>query len=99
MPHDPRRFVDAVDFATSPGSGRDIKKIRDQLNLPEGPSILITDKAKFIMSDEGWLLHSILDSFTFEQATEGLPWSLKPPISGPIETDATIISALAQINY
>ena len=51
------------------------------------------------MSDDGWLLHSILDSFTFEQATEGLPWSLKPPISGPIETDATIISALAQINY
>ena len=46
------------------------------------------------MSDEGWLLHSILDSFTFEQATEGLPWSLKPPISGPIETDATIISCI-----
>ena len=36
-----------------PWPGKDIKKIRDQLNLPEGPSILITDKAKFIMSDEG----------------------------------------------
>ena len=67
--------------------------------MAEGPSILVTDKAKFIMSDQGWLLHSMLDNFTFAEATEGLPWSLEPPISGPIETDPKIISALAQINY
>ncbi len=99
MPHDPRRFVEKVDFATSPGSGKELSIYREQHNLAGGPSVLITDKAKFIMSEEGWILHSILNDFTFPEAIEGLPWSLASPISKPIEVHSSIIPALKQINY
>ena len=98
MPHEPRRFVDKVDFVTSPGSGLELDKLRSKYKLGRGPSLLITDRAKFKMSVDGWYLHSILKDFSYEDAIEGLPWNLKPPASEPIIINQDIISSLDAIN-
>ena len=98
MPHEPRRFVNDVDFITSPGSGSEIDKLRDKYKLGRGPSMLITDRAKFKMSPDGWYLHSILQDFSYQDAIEGLPWELKKPSNNPIIVDSKIIDSIDTIN-
>jgi len=97
MPHDPRRFVEKVDFITSPGSGAAFDKLRVKYQLGKGPSILITDKAKFVMSPSGWNLDSILDDFTYEEAIEGIPWKLSVN-NKRIKIDQDILSKVDSIS-
>ena len=87
-----------VDFITSPGSGSEIDQLRDKYKLGSGPSMLITDRAKFKMSPDGWYLHSILQDFSYEDAIEGLPWELKKPSNNPIIVDSKIIDSIDTIN-
>ena len=44
MPHDPRRFVDNVDFVTSPG----LSDARSGLSLPPGPTFLLLSEASLL---------------------------------------------------
>ncbi len=97
MPHDSRRFVEKVDFITSPGSGSAFDKLRKKYQLGRGPSILITDKAKFVMSPSGWKLDSVLNDFTYEEAVEGIPWKLTEN-NNKIKIDQNILNKVDSIS-
>ena len=97
MPHDSRRFVKKVDFITSPGSGSEFDKLRKKYHLGRGPSILITDKAKFVMSPSGWKLDSVLNDFTYEEAIEGIPWKLAAN-KNTIKIDQNILNKVDSIS-
>ncbi len=97
MPHDSRRFVEKVDFITSPGSGSAFDKLRKKYQLGRGPSILITDKAKFVMSPSGWKLDSVLNDFTYEEAVEGIPWKLTEN-NNKIKIDQNILDKVDSIS-
>jgi glutaconate CoA-transferase, subunit B len=73
MPHDPRRFVEKVDFITSPG--RDAA--RAGLNLPPGPVSLITERARFSFESGVAQLATTMPGFTEAEAIEGIPWDIK----------------------
>jgi glutaconate CoA-transferase, subunit B len=73
MPHDPRRFVEKVDFITSPG--RDAA--RAGLNLPPGPVSLITERARFSFESGVAQLAATMPGFTEAEAIEGIPWDIK----------------------
>tara|TARA_Y100000590_G_scaffold452259_1_gene595113 strand:+ start:96976 stop:97716 length:741 start_codon:yes stop_codon:yes gene_type:complete len=99
MPHDPRRFTENVDFITSPGSGIELMEQRRKYDLGKGPSILITDRAKFIMSDQGWCLDSVLSGFTHEEAVEDLCWDLKQTEKEDITIDESVLKSLHKLDY
>ena len=71
MPHEPRRFVEAVDFITSPGAH---VASRSTLSLGAGPCVLVTSRARFVMEDGEWRLAQTYAGFTDADAMEGLPW-------------------------
>ncbi|MEX2450355.1 MAG: CoA-transferase [Rhodospirillales bacterium] len=72
MPHDPRRFVDRVDFITSPG----VDKKRAALKLGSGPAALVTDRARFTFETGEARLAAVMPGFTAAQALEGIPWTV-----------------------
>lgn len=75
MPHDPRRFVDRVDFVTSPGHPPD-----DAGSSPlvgGGPAAVITPRAVFGFDNGEMTLAALQTGFTEEEAVEGFPW--QPP--------------------
>jgi glutaconate CoA-transferase subunit B len=77
MPHEPKRFVERVNFVTSPGflNGGGERK---RLGLPgQGPVALITDRAVFGFQDEEVTLTAVHAGFDIEQAVEGIPWTVK----------------------
>ncbi len=75
MPHDPRRFVAAVDFITSPGflSGGGE---RARCGLKGGPHCVITGRGRFVFQDEELHLERSFHPFTLEQAVEGFGWQV-----------------------
>ncbi|MDB3953155.1 CoA-transferase subunit beta [Alphaproteobacteria bacterium] len=73
MPHDPRRFVEKVDFITSPG--RDVA--RSSLNLPPGPVSLITERARFSFGSGVAQLAATMPGFSKAEAIEGIPWDIE----------------------
>src|SRR5690606_12421115 len=76
MPHEPKRFVERVDFVTSPGflDGGGDRKRRGLLE--QGPSALITDRAVFEFHDEEVTLAAVFAGYDEEQAVEGIPWTV-----------------------
>jgi glutaconate CoA-transferase subunit B len=72
MPHDPRRFVDRVDFITSPGVDPD----RAALKLGGGPAALVTERARFTFETGEARLAAVMPGFTEAQALEGIPWTV-----------------------
>jgi glutaconate CoA-transferase subunit B len=73
MPHDPRRFVEKVDFITSPGVEAESRK---KLLLGGGPSALVTERARFSFETGFAQLSAIMPGYSEEDAVEDIPWSV-----------------------
>jgi glutaconate CoA-transferase subunit B len=80
MPHDPRRFVEHVDFITSPG-------LRDRGQAPamrgDGPRTLITPRARFTFADDGLTLDALAPGVTQAEALEGFTWDV--PVASDLQ--------------
>jgi glutaconate CoA-transferase subunit B len=75
MPHDPRRFVAAVDFVTSPGflnGGGE----RLRCGLRGGPHAVITGRGRFVFANEELQLERSFYPFSLAQAVEGFGWDV-----------------------
>jgi glutaconate CoA-transferase subunit B len=92
MPHDPRRFVEHVDFVTSPG-------MRDRREVPsrrgEGPRALITPRARFTFTDDGLTLDALAPGFTRAEALEGFTCDV--PVASDLQELPEIEPELAVI--
>ena len=75
MPHDPRRFVAAVDFITSPGFLKGNGE-RAQCGLRGGPHAVITGRGRFVFRQEEMHLERSFHPFTLTQAVEGFGWEV-----------------------
>jgi glutaconate CoA-transferase, subunit B len=71
MPHDPRRFTEAVDFVTSPGLGPD-RRARGG-----GPTCLITPRARFTFAAGELTLDAVADGVAENGALDCLSWTPK----------------------
>jgi glutaconate CoA-transferase subunit B len=92
MPHDPRRFVERVDFATAPGFGDDGR--RPAGTRGRGPVELITPRGRFGFPSGQLTLEAVQTGFEVEQALEGFGWQvpvapdlieLEPPAAEEVE--------------
>jgi glutaconate CoA-transferase subunit B len=93
MPHDPRRFVEKVDFVTSPGisKGETGRKKRGG-----GPRLLLTPRARFTFEAGELTLDALAPGVSKEAALEGIPWDV--PVSAglaemPALSDALVATA------
>jgi glutaconate CoA-transferase, subunit B len=71
MPHDRRRFAEAVDFVTSPGLGPD-RRARGG-----GPTCLVTPRARFTFGAGELTLDAVADGVEENDALDCLPWTPK----------------------
>lgn len=78
MPHEPRRFVERVEYVTSPGHGEG-GDWREDVGLPDGgPELLVTSKATFGFDESGELyLQSVHPGVDPDDVAEDFPWDLK----------------------
>jgi glutaconate CoA-transferase subunit B len=74
MPHDPRRFVERVDFVTAPGL--DDEGRRPPGTRGAGPVALVTPRATFGFSTGEMTLESVHEGFTADEAVEGFGWDV-----------------------
>ena len=82
MPHDPRRFVRAVDFVTSPGLCREGDD-RAASGRGGGPRCLITPRARFSFAAGELTLDGVVAGFSAEEAVEGILWTV--PRATPVK--------------
>jgi glutaconate CoA-transferase subunit B len=75
IPHEPRRFVEQVDFVTSPGC-LNVGSSRMELRLGGGPAALVTGRARFSFASGELRLSAVFEPFTPEEAVSGLPWAV-----------------------
>jgi glutaconate CoA-transferase subunit B len=75
MPHDPRRFVEKVDFVTSPGIGGRGSAAVPQLR-GRGPRCIITPRARFDFSKGEMTLEAVFDGFEPVDAVDGFVWRM-----------------------
>ena len=73
MPHEPRRFVEKVDFVTTPGHPRH----GEPALAGGGPAAVITPRGRFVFEDGEMTLAALQPGFTAGQAVEGFGWA--PP--------------------
>lgn len=93
MPHDPRRFVEKVDFVTSPGIGG---ADGDRRKRGNGPKLLLTPRARFTFEAGELTLDAVAPGITPAQAVDGIPWTVPqamhlrelPPIDDALATTA-----------
>lgn len=78
MAHEPRRFVETVEYVTSPGYGRD-GLLRDGEDGPRGggPSALVTSKATFGFADGELYLRTCHPGVDPDDVTPDFPWDLR----------------------
>lgn len=76
MPHDPRRFVEKVDFVTSPGISRETTGRKKRGG---GPRLLLTPRARFTFEAGELTLDALAPGVSKEAALEGIPWQV--PVS------------------
>ena len=76
MPHDPRRFVERVDFVTSPG-------LRDAANgmaggrlRGRGPTCLVTPRARFTFEAGELTLDALAPEVDEAAALDGFRWTV-----------------------
>lgn len=77
MPHEKRRFIEKVDFITSPGY---LNGEREEIGLiGGGPTVVITDMGvlKFDLDTKEMYLHSVHPGVTVEKVKENTDWDLK----------------------
>ncbi len=72
MPHDPRRFVEKVDFVTAPGLLPDGSRPPGTQGI--GPVSLITDRGRFEFIAGELTLVGVRDGLSSDDALEGFPW-------------------------
>ncbi|MBT4203083.1 CoA-transferase subunit beta [Hyphomicrobiales bacterium] len=99
MPHDSRRFVNDVDFITSPGANKEFAETRLKNKLGSGPVSLITDRARFYMSKDGWKLDAPLAGYSYDEATEDLPWDVGKGINNSITISDDLFNAIRYLPY
>ena len=75
MPHDPRRFVDQVDFVTAPGFAADGSRPAGTRGV--GPSALVTSRGRFTFEDGEMTLAGVRDGYRADDAVEGFPWEVR----------------------
>jgi glutaconate CoA-transferase subunit B len=93
MPHDPRRFVEKVDFVTSPGISRETTGRKKRGG---GPRLLLTPRARFTFEAGELTLDALAPGVSKEAALEGIPWEV--PVSAgltelPALPDALVATA------
>lgn len=100
MPHDRRRFVERVDFVTSPGLA-----VQDGLfAMPprgRGPRALVTPRARFTFETGELTLDALADGVDEGAALEIVPWTVPraaevrrlPPIDGAVAETARLLIA------
>ena len=76
MPHDPRRFVEEVDFVTSPGlrggeTDGELRKIRGG-----GPQAVLTPRARFTFAAGELTLEALAPAVSRDEALEGFTWDV-----------------------
>ncbi|MGM0604151.1 MAG: CoA-transferase subunit beta [Halobacteriota archaeon] len=84
MAHEPRRFVERVEYVTSPGHG-DGGDWRDAQSLSGGgPETLVTSKATFGFDDGELYLRSVHPGETVADVVDAFPWEvrLRPDVTG-----------------
>jgi glutaconate CoA-transferase subunit B len=80
MPHEPRRFVEHVDFVTSPGTDAQHRPVGAR-----GPRVLVTPRARFSFDEDGILtLDAVAPGTTIADALAGLPTQVRQ--SSRVET-------------
>ena len=94
MPHDPRRFVAAVDFITSPGLRSAANGMADLSARGNGPNASITPRARFSFEAGELTLDAVADGFNEEQALEGI--RLERPARRDVRRLPPIDAALAR---
>jgi glutaconate CoA-transferase subunit B len=92
MPHDPRRFVEKVDFVTSPGLAT-VEGARRKRG--GGPALLITPRARFTFEAGELTLDAVAHGATREEALDGIPWSV--PISDKFRELPPVSPGLAAV--
>lgn len=101
MPHDPRRFVEKVDYITSPGLRSAANGMADLKARGNGPKCLITPRARFSFEAGELTLDAVADGITEDQATEGFSWKIPraskvqklPPIDARLAKSASDLLA------
>ena len=100
MPHDPRRFVERVDFITAPGLAPNGE--RPAGTQGAGPVCLVTTRGRFTFERGELTLSGLRDGYSAEQALEGLPWEVAQspdlePLPDPDDrTEAFLAELLAR---
>lgn len=102
MAHEPRRFVERVEYVTSPGHGEGGDWRAEQSVPGGGPSALVTSKATFGFDDEGELyLRSVHPGESEADVVADFPWDLRTSedVTGDAvgETDAPTTEEVALI--
>jgi glutaconate CoA-transferase subunit B len=76
MPHDPRRFVERVDFVTSPGLRTAANRLTDIPLRGQGPTCLITPRARFTFEAGELTLDALAPDVDETEALEGFCWTV-----------------------
>lgn len=74
MPHDPRRFVERVDFVTAPGLDPD--GLRAAGTRGDGPVVLVTSRGRFTFAGGELTLAGVRDGRSADDAVEGFGWEV-----------------------
>lgn len=101
MPHEPRRFVERVNYITSPGHATNGTRRRMHPAPGGGPDALVTSKASFGFDDTGELtLETVHPGIDPEEATRDFPWDVKT-VDDPGQTpepSATVLSLIREFD-
>ena len=97
MPHDPRRFVERVDFITSPGVRSAANGLAADHLRGLGPELLVTPRALFTFEAGEMTLDAVAHGLDEADAVVGIGWTVQrasrvrelPPVEPELEAVAT----------
>lgn len=85
LPHEPRRFVETVEYVTSPGHAADGSRREGHPAPGGGPDALVTSKATFGFDDDGELsLRTVHPGEDRASIVDDFPWDLR--VAGDVST-------------
>jgi glutaconate CoA-transferase subunit B len=76
MPHDPRRFVERVDFVTSPGLRSAANGLGEVRLRGRGPTCLVTPRARFSFAAGELTLDALAPGVEEAEALDGFRWTV-----------------------